>query len=194
MKRSFTVALVLGLFAGACNNGSHDNVKLAEKENGKQTDSLENKQSVTDSSSAVPSKQDADFVVKAASGGMLEVQLGQLAQTNAASQAVKDFGAMMVRDHGKGGAELTALAATKQIIVPDSISNEQKKERNDLARKKGKEFDKAYVKLMIDDHKEDISEFDKAAKNANDPDIKSWAGKTLPMLQHHLDAVQQLKP
>src|ERR1700742_193423 len=119
MKNFFTAALALGLLAGACNNGSHDNVKLAEKENDKQTDSLDNKKSVTDSSTAVPSKQDADFVVKAASGGMLEVQLGQLAQTNASSQAVKDFGNMMISDHGKGGEELMALAANKQIILPD---------------------------------------------------------------------------
>ncbi len=193
MNKLFIAGVTAALMStAACNNGSGDNVKLAEKENSRNTDSAAAKQSVTDSTS-VTSKQDADFVVKAAAGGMLEIQLGQLAQTNAMSPAVKDFGQMMVTDHGKSGQSLQALAADKHIVLPDSLSNDQKKMRDDLAKKTGKDFDKAYVKMMVDDHKEDISEFQKAVKNGNDPDIKKWADTTLPVLQKHLTAVEKLK-
>jgi putative membrane protein len=131
--------------------------------------------------------------VKAASGGMLEIVLGQLAQTNAASQGVKDFGEMMVRDHSQGGQDLKILARHKQVILPDSISETQKKERDDLAKKTGASFDKAYVKLMIADHKDDIGEFQKAAQNANDTAVKIFATNTLPMLQKHPDAIEKLR-
>jgi putative membrane protein len=131
-------------------------------------------------------------MVKAASGGMLEVALGRLAQTNAASQPVKAFGEMMVRDHSQGGQELKILARHKQVVLPDTISDAQKKEYDDLAKKTGADFDKAYIKLMIGDHKEDIGEFQKAAQNANDTAVKIFATHTLPMLQKHLDAVQKL--
>ncbi len=36
----------------------------------------------------------------------------------------------------------------------------------------GKDFDDAYTKLIIKDHKEDIEEFKEEAENGNDPDLK----------------------
>src|SRR5215211_5864160 len=51
-------------------------------------------------------KKDKDFVLKAAGGGVMEVELGNIAQQNASSQRVKDFGSMMVRDHSKANDEL----------------------------------------------------------------------------------------
>jgi putative membrane protein len=184
--------LAAGMFAAACNN-SPDNVKTAEKANDQKIDTLQNKQSVTDSGAGVPSKQDADFMVKATSGSKLEVILGQLAQTNGSSAAVKRFGAMMVRDHSEGEKQLRSLAASKQIILPDTISNEQKKENDNLQKKTGHDFDKAYVKLMVSDHKEDINEFQQASQQANDADIKALAAKLLPVLQEHLDSVQAIE-
>jgi putative membrane protein len=193
MKLYFPSVMALSILAFSCNNGTPDNVKAADTANFHKTDSLSQKQSVGDSSAAVASKKDADFMVKALAGGMLEVQLGQLAQTNGASQRVKDFGQMMVQDHGQGSQQIKSLAAGKGIIFPDSISNDQKKERDDLKKKTGRDFDKAYIRLMISDHKEDIADFQKAAQNANDPDIKTFAGNTVPMLQKHLDSAQSLK-
>jgi putative membrane protein len=184
--------LAAGMFAAACNS-SPDNVKTADSANNSKIDSLTNKQSVTDSSAGVPSKQDADFMVKATSGSQLEVILGQLAQSNASSAAVKRFGAMMIRDHSDGEKQLRGLAASKRIILPDTISNEQKKEHDDLQKKTGHDFDRAYVKLMVSDHKEDISEFQKASQNAHDADIKALAAKLLPVLQEHLDSVQAIE-
>lgn len=180
------------LAAVSCNNSNPDSVKEAQKTNSENTDSLEKKKSVTDSSTAVPSKQDADFMVKAAAGGMFEVELGKLAQTNAAKKGVRDFGAMMVRDHGQGDTKIRSLATGKQIVLPMELSNDQKKEWGDLSKKHGMEFDRAYISLMVKDHKEDIDEFNKAAKDANDVDIRSFAQNTLPMLQQHLDSAQSL--
>lgn len=179
------------MVAFACNS-SPDSVKEAQKANDSTVDSLSKKQSVTDSSTATPSKQDADFLVKAASGGMLEVELGKLAQSNGGRQGVKDFGAMMVEDHGKGGETLKSLAAAKRIVLPAAVSNDQQKEKEDLIKKHGVEFDRSYITLMVKDHKEDIDEFEKAAKNANDPEIRAFAQNTLPMLHHHLDSAQSL--
>jgi putative membrane protein len=192
MKRLYLCGLGLGLLLGVACNSSPDSVKDAQKANDSTVDSLSKKQSVTDSSTAVPSKQDADFMVKAASGGMLEVELGKLAQSNANRQGVKDFGAMMVQDHGKGGETLKALAMRKRIVLPDAVSNDQQKERDDLMKKRGSEFDRSYITLMVKDHKEDIDEFEKAAKDANDPEIRDFAQNTLPMLHHHLDSAQSL--
>lgn len=192
MKKIFIFGLGLGLLIGAGCNSSTDSVKEAQKANDANTDSMAKQQSITDSAAAA-SKEDADFLVKAASGGVLEVELGNLAQSNGAKKGVKDFGAMMVEDHSKGGATLKMLAMSKKVILADSMSNDQKKERDDLMKKHGAEFDRSYVTLMVKDHKEDIDEFEKAAKNAHDPEIRQFAQNTLPMLHHHLDSVQALE-
>lgn len=184
--------LVAGVVFAACSNNP-DNVKTADSANDKRTDSLTNKQSVTDSSVGIASKADADFMVKATAGNQLEVILGQLAQTNASSPGVKHFGQMMIQDHSEGEKEFRGLGVTKHIILPDTISNQQKKEHDDLQKKKGASFDKAYIDLMIKDHKEDVDEYKKASQNANDSDIRALALKLLPLLQAHLDSVQTLK-
>ena len=58
--------------------------------------------------------------------------------------------------------------------------------------KKGKDFDKAYVNMMVDDHKKDIAEFRKCADNCSDSTIKNFAATTLPVLEKHLDSIQAI--
>ncbi|WP_347157432.1 DUF4142 domain-containing protein [Pontibacter chitinilyticus] len=134
----------------------------------------------------------SDFMTKAASGGMMEVQLGQLAQQKAQSQDVKDFGQMMVDDHTKANQKLKDLAAQKNITLPDSMAPEQMDHVKELRDKTGAEFDKAYMSLMVDDHQEDIDLFQNAAQNLEDPDVKAFASSTVPVLQKHLDRAKEV--
>jgi len=131
-----------------------------------------------------------EFALKAASGGMMEVQLGQLAQKNGQSQRVKNFGAMMVKDHSKANTELKAIAATKNITLPTSLIPEHQEHVDMLQKVTGADFDKQYMEMMTKDHKEDIDEFDKASKSSADADLKAFAAKTLPVLKVHLDSAQ----
>src|ERR1700748_3070333 len=62
-------------------------------------------------------QHDAKFAVNAANGGMAEVMLGKLAQDKG-SEKVKDFAAMMVKDHSKANDELMTLAKSKNITLP----------------------------------------------------------------------------
>ena len=135
---------------------------------------------------------DAKFAVDAANGGMAEVALGKLAQQQATSAAVKDFANMMVTDHSKANDELMALAKSKNITLPDSVSNDKKQAMMDLSKKTGADFDKAYVDMMVDDHKSTISLFEDESKNGKDADIKAFADKTLPTLRTHLTHIQSI--
>ena len=159
----------------------------------------DNKQDSVDSTQArndsVPSIDDNtnEFATEAASGGMLEVQLGQMAQQKAQSQRVKDFGIMMVRDHTKANAELKALAAQKGISLPAELADKHKKHLDELSNKTGKAFDEDYIDLMQSDHKGDIDEFTDAAKNVKDPEIKAFAANHIPALKMHLDSANAIK-
>lgn len=138
-------------------------------------------------------EDDTEFAVEAADGGMLEVQLGQLALTKATSPSVKKFAQTMVDDHSKANEELKTLAQQKNISLPGALSEKNQKKYNDLAEETGEDFDKAYCEFMVKDHKDDIDKFKKAAGDAKDADVKSWAAGKVPVLEHHLGMAQAME-
>ncbi|WP_439558000.1 DUF4142 domain-containing protein [Dyadobacter sp.] len=180
-KIAFTsLALATMMAFSACNsNKTEDTAEVAEEQNEQKLDDTN-------------LEDDSEFAVDAADGGMMEVQLGELAKTNAASADVKKFAETMVTEHSKANDELKALAQQKNITLPAMLSNDRQKKYDDLAAKKGADFDKAYISFMVDDHKEDISEFEEAAKDAKDPDVKSWAAGKVPALKHHLEMAEAI--
>jgi putative membrane protein len=129
---------------------------------------------------------DETFVMKAAKGGMAEVQLGKLATEKASSDEVKKFGQRMVDDHGKANDELKTLAQSKNITLPTDLDPKDKTLHDRLAKLSGADFDKAYMRAMLTDHLKDVSEFRTESRSGNDPDVKAWAAKTLPTLEDHL--------
>ena len=135
--------------------------------------------------------EDTEFMNEAASGGMMEVELGQLAANKAVSADVKKFAKMMVDDHTKANNELKSLAAQKGITLPTMLMEKHQKMVNDLTAKMGKEFDKEYMNMMVDDHKEDIDAFEKTAEKGNDADLKAFAAKTIPTLKQHLEMAEK---
>ena len=188
-----TLSLPFILLLSACGDHSPDSVKEAKEATAEKTDSVRRVEQPVDTSRLPVVKEDADFLIAAAEGGMLEVELGRLAQTNAGSQGVKDFGNLMIRDHSKGGGEIRSLVPSKRVTLPATLSNDHQKKAERLRKKKGTDFDKSYIDFMVSDHKEDIHAFEKAAKNAKDPDIKAFANSHLPMLHQHLDSAQKLQ-
>jgi putative membrane protein len=134
-----------------------------------------------------------DFAVEAADGGMLEVQLAQLALTKASSPQVKEFAQKMIDDHSKANEELKKLAQSKNITLPSALGEKNQKDYNDLAEKSGADFDKAYCEFMVKDHKEDLDKFKKAAEKSEDPDLKSWAAGKVPVLEHHLSMAEGME-
>lgn len=177
----FSSLLALGLGFSACNNNSTSD----------HTDAVDSAKTVNKEVKAVLPDA-SNFAVNAANGGLMEVELGKIAEDNASSARVKAFGAMMVKDHSEANSNLKGIANSLNIAIPDSVSNDSRKEINDLKMKKGKEFDKAYVKMMVDDHKKDIAEFRKCADNCSDSTIKNFAYTTLPVLEKHLDSIQAI--
>lgn len=138
--------------------------------------------------------QDADllFIADAAIGGLAEVQLGQLASEKATNAEVKQFGQMMVTDHGNANTELQTLAQSKSVQLPTTLNEEKTALQQKLAALAGADFDREYMNEMVKDHKEDVEKFQKAANEAIDPEVKAFAAKTLPTLQQHLQKAEEI--
>jgi putative membrane protein len=141
---------------------------------------------------AALSKHDKDFIEKAAAGGMLEVQAGKMAESKAQNAEVKSFGSMLVTDHSAANDELKALAQKKGVTLPTELPKKEQKKVDKMA--KAKDFDKTFIHEQgVEDHKHDVKDFEKASKDAKDPDVKAFAAKTLPTLQKHLQRAEELE-
>jgi len=97
----------------------------------------------------------------------------------------------MVNDHTGAAEKLKAVAAKKNITLPADISSDMQQNIADLQKKTGKDFDKAYIDMMVSDHKKVISAFEDELKNGSDADIRAFADSTLHTLHHHLDEAQK---
>lgn len=131
-----------------------------------------------------------EYVKTAASGSMMEVQLGKLAQQKASSQQVKDFGQLMVKNHTEAGTKLKSAVKTS---IPATLEEKHKNKVDKLSDKTGKEFDKEYMDMMVKDHEDDIKEFEQAQANVTDPALKSWISSTLPVLKQHLQKAKSIQ-
>ncbi len=150
----------------------------------------------TTKSAIVGSEKDKnyEFMSEAANGSLMEVELGKYAQEHAVNKRVRDFGAMMVRDHSKVAEELREIASKKSINLPTALEDEKHLEKvTDLQKKKGAEFDKEYMDEMVSDHEKDTDKFKRYAENGDDPDLKSFAAKTLPVLLTHQDSAKNIR-
>jgi putative membrane protein len=127
----------------------------------------------------------AEFMKKAAEGGMAEVQLGNVAVRRAESPDVKQFGQRMVDDHSKANDELKQLAEEKGVALPKDVDAKHKADMDRMSKLSGAEFDRAYMRHMVNDHNEDVALFEREARQTNDPDLKAWIEKTLPVLKDH---------
>jgi putative membrane protein len=137
--------------------------------------------------------EDRAFFEKAAIGGLFEVRAGGLARKRAEDPEVKSFGNRMLTDHGKANDELKQLAKKKALTMPSELDGETKRTLAHLETLSGNEFDRAYVEHMVDDHQKDVKEFERASAETNDPDLRRWAQKTLPVLQRHLELAKHLQ-
>lgn len=135
--------------------------------------------------------QASSFLKKAITGNYAEVAMGELAKKNASSQDVKDFGDMLIKDHGNANSKALDIAKRINVTDPGGPTAKQKKDHDKLAKLRGSEFDKAFKKHMVVDHEKDIDAYTKASKASN-TDVAQYAADTLPTLKKHLDKAQSL--
>ena len=135
---------------------------------------------------------DREFVAEAASGGQMEVRIGNYAAKNGDSDAVRDFGKQMEQDHSKVNDELKAVAAHDSIDVPSDLNVQDHEALERLKKMKGRDFDRAYIQQMVQAHEQDIAAFQNEASNGRNDRVRDFAQRELPLLQHHLQMAEDI--
>jgi putative membrane protein len=132
------------------------------------------------------------FVTEAASGNMLEIQAGALANSKAQDQQVKTYGQHMVDDHSLASTQLSNVATPKGFLIPTQLTAKHQQQLNLLTPLSGVNFDKAFANLMLTSHQEQVDLFTRASNSVDDNDLKAFASQKLPVLQAHLQEAQQM--
>lgn len=141
-----------------------------------------------------PTPGGQEFVNKAANTDAYEIAAAKLAQTNAASPDVKAFAAEMIKAHTDSTAKIKAAAAkASPVIMPDAtLTADQNDELADLAKKKGAEFDDAYIEEQVDVHQTALAMMRDYAEKGDTPSLRTAAGEIAPVVQKHLDHARSL--
>ena len=135
---------------------------------------------------------DMGFVREAASGNLMEIQLGQLAQNKASNPAVKQFAQRMVADHNNLENQLTSVASSGGQSFTPTMDSRHQNQINKLQGLSGAEFDRNYMSLMIRAHQRDVNNFQTQSQSANSAQVRTLATNSLPVLQQHLSLAQQV--
>ncbi|MFN7992397.1 MAG: DUF4142 domain-containing protein [Bryobacteraceae bacterium] len=139
------------------------------------------------------SSADKAFLKTAAEANMTEAHLGKMAQDQASTDAVKNFGQTLVQDHTKAYDELTAVANKAGESIPKGIDVRKDHAIGLLSREKGTGFDRQFARHEVQDHERTIAEFRREADRGQNPDLKSYAQRMIPALEDHLHKAQELE-
>jgi putative membrane protein len=135
---------------------------------------------------------DQTFAKEVDRADLTEVRLGHLAEQKGTNDTVKDFGQRMVRDHTKANEQLQTAASRENITLPSEPSAKEQQEYQRLSKLSGRAFDRAYARLMLNDHEHDVAALKREAKYGKNEQIKNWASLTLPTLEEHLKLARQM--
>jgi putative membrane protein len=135
---------------------------------------------------------DQVFAMMSAEGGLVEVQLGKLAADLAADPEVRQWAQRLVQDHTTANQELLTIAKQKDISIPREVDDTHEDVVKLFSRLEGAQFDREFLRYQVMHHEKDVAAFGLQAKEGQDPELKAFAAKQLPILQAHLQQVRNL--
>jgi putative membrane protein len=144
----------------------------------------------------VTKERDEKFMVDAAEMNFQAIMLSQLAQERSTDQKVKSLAKNLVDTHQKMNTDLQSLGSQKSIAVPTAATNEVMNDYNQLSDKTPKDFDNAYLNMILDNHQDAIDRFENyTSGNCDNCDegIKVWAMGLIPDMRIHLQEIKDLK-
>jgi putative membrane protein len=146
----------------------------------------------TTNSSRLGPATELDFLREASMGGLMEVTLGRMARERAASPDVRQFGQRMIDDHTRANADLMTLARSTGVNPPKTLDAEHQQMVDRVSGLIGEAFDREYMRMMVQDHIKDVSQFERQAANAGNAEISLFAQRTLPVLRQHLEMARDI--
>jgi putative membrane protein len=133
-----------------------------------------------------------EFLAKAITTDMNEVKLGELALKHASSDDVRQYARKIISDHSKHQDELLERAKVRKLAVVQGLEKDQQENMDRLSMLDGKEFDREYMKCMVEGHEKALRMYQTWSKKIEDRDLSSLVDRTLPTLKEHLEKARDV--
>lgn len=144
-------------------------------------------------SAAKLNRADRKIIMTMAENNLAEIKMSRLAQEKSQNEQVKNFAQQMIDDHTKALNEVQQVAEAKNVSLPTEPNRIQRMRADKLAALSGDAFDQAYMaQAGVSAHKKSHAHLVGAHVRARDPDVRALAARTLPVVDQHLNAAQQL--
>ncbi len=179
----FRLAVLLPLFTACSSGGSNDATEAA---------SAQNRERIGEANVTERQEADADFLVKATSNALLQVELGKLAQARATTPTVRNYGTRLVKNRLDLLASLRNLAASKQLTLPAALGGDEQEAYHEVSTQAGSEIDKRVMKLIVKTQKQDEDAFDDMKEDAYDGDIRGFAAKYYRPVKEELAMAEEI--
>ncbi len=154
-------------------------------------DSVTRAKEVNEARPAPVKEKVAEFLVEAVDARRMDYAEGKLAAERGTTQAIRAYGLLMVRDQNELLDELNALAAKREIAVPETIGAEKLDHLRELRELNGRKFDKAFISSMTIDHRRDVREFERASQFEQRA-VSDYAARRLPLIRAHLEKIEAI--
>lgn len=186
-KKILAVAVLLLLTFQACINPN----KATNAPQSGETDSARKQEVIPDTAGFNRSGDMVSFMKEASIVGLKQIELGKLAAHKAADPKIQKFARLMVKDHTKISKRLKALADSKRVTVPASLSAADQQHIAELQKMPANEFDKHYINMVVKEHVRALDMF-KSASTLGDHPLQNFAARSLRVLEEHFKAAKDL--
>jgi putative membrane protein len=137
-------------------------------------------------SAAGVTHSDRRFLERASRDGIAEVALAKLAQQRAMRPEVRQFADEILADHEKANSDIAIFATARGVVPATRIDDDHQELMDELSKRVGPDFDREYMKRMVEDHEEDVEAFEDESRKGDDFELRQFAFRTLPALRRHL--------
>jgi putative membrane protein len=134
---------------------------------------------------------DAGFLKTLAEGNRAEIEAGELAGDKASNDVVRDFGMMLVKDHGAALEKVQNLAKSKNVDLPETLGEEKTAMLNKLRRQAAPGFDSIFMAEMVKAHEKTVGLLKEHIASGS-RQTKALAQELLPTVQSHLREAYRL--
>jgi putative membrane protein len=138
------------------------------------------------------SMEDANFVHQATAGAVAEVMMGQLAAKRATGDPARNLGRLMVTDHSRKDHELNQILQSLSLRPATKPLPEQLAQVQQLQNAPADHFDATYARIFVEEHQWMIAVFEREIASGQDPALKSFATRTLPLVKEHLAMAEKI--
>ncbi|MBH8572243.1 DUF4142 domain-containing protein [Nostocaceae cyanobacterium CENA369] len=127
------------------------------------------------------------YILEAGWGGLAEVQLAQLALQKSKNNKIRQYAQQIIREHTPVNQQLIELATRKGITPPTDVGPKYQVLIERLSQLSGSNFDQVYKnEAGINLHMEYLAIQRRQSQLGQDPDLRAFATKNIPVVQKHL--------